>query len=70
MKDSCQICVFFFRTPDNQDQCRRNPPILLHSMLTPDKGAMWTCGWPGTGVDQWCGEFKRKTNIVGIVPRD
>ncbi len=69
MTEKCETCRFYdkYRNSENEGLCRKNPPMPMTLVGSPDAVAMW----PEVQDDDWCGEHQSKTerhplNLVEI----
>lgn len=55
--ETCGTCRFArpLNGNDKAISCQRNPPLI-----TKVEGAQVTSNWPLLGIENWCGEFRRK----------
>lgn len=57
--ECCGRCKYFSH---RSAQCHRYPPQLMLFWSNPErpdgKSCQWTCTWPNTNAELYCGEFK------------
>jgi hypothetical protein len=53
----CKTCAFYLVDPGADfGECRRFPPVMVQ------EGEGYTFSFPVVNADDFCGEFKRRTN--------